>query len=35
MDIFYIGIVVVFFSLTWGLARVCELLGEQKSGEKP
>jgi len=34
MDFLYIGIVVVFFLLTWGLAKGCEVLGEQKSSEK-
>lgn len=32
MDILYIGIAVVFFVLTWGLLKMCEGLGEQKSG---
>jgi len=34
MDIVYIGIVVVFFILTWGLMKGCELLGEERSGGK-
>jgi hypothetical protein len=34
MDIIYIGIVVVFFVLTWGLMKMCENLGEHKSGEQ-
>lgn len=32
MDIIYVGIAVVFFLLTWGLMRMCEVLDEQKSG---
>ena len=32
-DLMYIGIVVVSFLLTWGLMRLCEILGEFKSGE--
>jgi hypothetical protein len=34
MDIIYIGIVVVFFVLTGGLMKMCESLGEHKSGEQ-
>jgi len=34
MDILYLGIVVVFFALTWGLMKMCESLGEHKSGER-
>jgi hypothetical protein len=34
MDILYIGIVLVFFVLTWGLLKLCDLLGENKTGEK-
>ncbi|MGA2623908.1 MAG: potassium ABC transporter ATPase [Bacteroidota bacterium] len=34
MDILYLGIVVLFFVLTWGLMKMCESLGEHKSGEK-
>jgi len=33
MDILAIGIVVVFFVLTWGLLKVCDLLDQSKSGE--
>jgi hypothetical protein len=33
MDIIYVGIVVVFFVLTWGLLKVCEVLGQSKSGD--
>ncbi len=32
-DLIYIGIVAVSFLLTWGLMRLCENLGEFKSGE--
>ena len=35
MDIIYIGIVIAFFVLTWGLMKACEVLGEQKPGDKP
>lgn len=34
MDIVYIGIVIAFFVLTWGLVKACEILGEPKSGER-
>ena len=34
MDIIYLGVVVAFFLLTWGLMKACEILGQQKSGEK-
>jgi hypothetical protein len=34
MDIIYIGIVIAFFVLTWGLMKACDILGEQKSGER-
>jgi hypothetical protein len=26
MDIFYVGVVVLFFALSWGLVRLCERL---------
>lgn len=31
-DLIYIGITVVFFIFTWGLMKMCEVLGEKKSG---
>ena len=34
MDIIYLGIVVAFFVLTWGIMKVCEVLGKEKSGDK-
>lgn len=34
MDIIYVGLVVAFFLLTWGLMKVCEVLGEQQTGGK-
>ena len=34
MDLFYIGVAVGFFLLTWGLAKLCEALGTFDSGEK-
>jgi hypothetical protein len=34
MDFIYIGIVIVFFLLTWGLMRLCEVLQENKPGDK-
>jgi hypothetical protein len=34
MDLMYVGIVVVFFAATWGLLKVCDILGEQKSGDR-
>jgi hypothetical protein len=33
-DIIYIGITILFFILTWGLMKMCEVLGENKTGEK-
>jgi hypothetical protein len=32
-DFMYIGIIAVSFLLTWGLMRLCEALGEFKSGD--
>ena len=30
MDLIYLGIVFIFFALTWGLLKICEgLLGEK------
>jgi hypothetical protein len=26
MDLIYIGVVVIFFALTWGLLKLCEVL---------
>lgn len=34
MDIIYLAIIVAFFLLTWGLMRLCELLGQTRSGER-
>jgi len=31
-DLIYIGIAVVLFILTWGLLKMCEVLGKEKSG---
>ena len=31
-DMIYIGIAAVLFILTWGLLKMCEILGEEKSG---
>ena len=33
-DLIYIGIVAAFFLLTVGLIKLCEILGEFKTGEK-
>ena len=33
-DIIYIGTAILFFILTWGLMKMCEALGENKTGEK-
>jgi hypothetical protein len=33
-DLIYIGIVVAFFLLTVGLIKLCEKLGDFKTGEK-
>jgi hypothetical protein len=32
MDILYLGIVVAFFALTWGITKMCEVLMEDKTG---
>jgi hypothetical protein len=34
MDILYLGIVIAFFALSWGLTRACELLGGQEKGDR-
>jgi hypothetical protein len=34
MDILYIAIALAFFLLTWGLLKACELLGEEKPGDR-
>ncbi len=33
-DIIYIGITIAFFLATLGLMRLCEVLGDSRSGEK-
>ncbi len=33
-DLIYVGIVAVSFLLTWGLMKLCENLGDFKSGDK-
>jgi hypothetical protein len=35
MDIMYMGIAVVLFLSAFGLMRMCDRLGEHKSGDKP
>ena len=35
MDIVYLGTVVAFFALTWGLMKMCEVLLQDKSGGHP
>ena len=35
MDFIYLGVVVAFFALTWGLMKACEVLGDQKAGDRP
>lgn len=32
MDIMYLGVVLAFFALTWGVMKVCEVLQKDKSG---
>jgi hypothetical protein len=32
MDVLYLGIVVAFFVVTWGLMKMCEVLQQDKSG---
>ena len=32
MDFIYVGIVVAFFVLTWGVMKMCDALMEDKSG---
>jgi len=34
MDFFYLGIVIVLFVVTLGLMKLCEVLGQFKSGDK-
>ena len=34
MDIIYICIAIAFFILTWGLMKACDILGEQKTGDR-
>ena len=33
MDFLYLGIVVAFFVLTWGVVKMCEVLMEDKTGD--
>jgi hypothetical protein len=35
MDLIYLGITVLFFVVTWGLMKLCEILQEPKVEEKP
>ena len=32
MDVVYLGVVLVFFALTWGILKICEILQQDKSG---
>jgi hypothetical protein len=34
MDALYLGTVVVFFALTWGIMKMCEILQRDKSGDR-
>lgn len=34
MDLIYLSITILFFVATWGLMKLCETLGEHKSGEQ-
>ena len=34
MDFVYLGTVIAFFALTWGIMKMCEILQEQKPGDK-
>jgi len=34
MDLLYIGVATLFFILTWGLAKLCDVLAKHDSGEK-
>jgi hypothetical protein len=34
MDLVYLGTVVAFFALTWGIMKMCEVLQQEKSGDK-
>ncbi len=34
MDLIYIGVVALFFLLTWGLMRLCHRLAEPKPEER-
>jgi hypothetical protein len=33
MDVLYLGTVVVFFALTWGIVKMCGVLQGNKSGD--
>ena len=33
-DVLYIGIAFIFFLATWGLLKMCDVLAENKQGEK-
>jgi hypothetical protein len=32
MDLMYLGVVIAFFALTWGLMKMCEILQRESSG---
>ena len=34
MDIVYLGTVLAFFALTWGIMKMCGILMKQESGDK-
>ena len=34
MDFVYLGTVIAFFALTWGLMKMCEILQERKPGDR-
>ena len=34
MDFVYLGTVIAYFALTWGIMKMCEILQEQKPGDK-
>lgn len=34
MDLLYIGVAVLFFALTWGLLKGCEILGGGEEAKK-
>ena len=34
MDLIYLGVIVIFFISSWGILKLCDVLQEQKSGDR-